>query len=233
MPFDERAVEGLSDALRTALGKHWERRARSELCVARTFALMVAPLTRVRADAQVIALVARAVSDEERHSALCRQLAEIYGGTEVAPPNVDDVLLPAFGAKDERLEVAILVAGMCCINETIATAWIEACLAVATAPIALAANRGHLRDEIDHARIGWAHLASDALTPAHRDELGAWVFPLLRANVPQWENPDPFLPEEGVPAHGQPSTADSRRAIQAAACTIILPGFAHVGIRAA
>ena len=232
LPFDERAVEGLSDASRTAIGKHWERRARSELRVARTFALMGAPLARVHADAQVIELVARAVSDEERHSELCRQLAEIYGGARVPPPNVDDVVLPTFGAPDERLEVAILVAGMCCINETIATAWIEACLAVATAPIALAANRGHLRDEIDHARIGWAHLASDAVTPAIREELGAWVFPLLRANVPQWERPDPFLPEEGVPDHGHPSVSESRQAIKTAACSIILPGFEHVGIRA-
>lgn len=232
LPFDERAVEALSDSLRTAMGKHWERRARSELRVARTFALMAAPLARVHASAQVIELVARAVSDEERHSALCRQLAEIYGGTSVASPIVDDVVLPMFGAQDERLEVAILVAGMCCINETIATAWIEACLAVAKAPIAIAANRGHLRDEIDHARIGWAHLASNALTPALREELGAWVFPILRANVPQWERPDPFLPEEGVPEHGQPSTVDSRRAVETAVCSIILPGFEHVGIRA-
>lgn len=232
LPFDERAVEGLSDPLRTAMGQHWERRARSELRVARTFALMGEPLARVRASAPVMELVARAVSDEERHSALCRQLAEVYGGTVVASPIVDDVVLPTFGASDERLELALLVAGMCCINETIATAWIEACLAVAKAPIAIAANRGHLRDEIDHARIGWAHLASDALTPALREELGAWVFPLLRANVPQWERPDPFLPEEGVPDHGQPSTADSRRAITAAVCNLVLPGFEHVGIRA-
>jgi hypothetical protein len=172
----------------------------------------------------------RAADDEERHSEICRQLAERYGGAPVAGPVVKDLELPSFGCADERLEVALHVAGMCCINETIATAWIEECLSGATAPIALAANRAHLREEIDHARVGWAYLASRSITPARREELGDCLSRLLRANVPQWERLDPNLPAEGLKAHGIPSLVDSRRAIRDAVRQLILPGFEHVGI---
>jgi hypothetical protein len=79
----------------------------------------------------------------------------------VGPPSA---ALPTFGCEDERLETALLVAGLCCVNETIATAWLEASLRAARTELARAANRVHLRDEIDHARLGWPHSRAQTRT---------------------------------------------------------------------
>lgn len=230
LPLDDRSVDALPDEARRAISRHWERRAVSELKVARSFGLLAPWVKRLSTEPVVVALMERAADDEERHAEICRVLAERYGGVKVAGPTVEDLALPSFGCEDERLEVALHVAGMCCINETIATAWIEACLACAEVPLAVAANRAHLREEIDHARVGWAYLASRAITPSLREELGACVPRLLEANVPQWERADPDLPAEGVRMHGHPSEEASRRAVQDAVRELVLPGFRHVGI---
>ncbi len=153
----------------------------------------------------------------------------MYGGTPVNEPDVT-IVMPSFGCDDERLEAALHVAGLCCINETLATAYLEECLSIATSPLAVTANRAHLREEIDHARLGWAHLASRSLTPGLREALGDCLPRLLDANVPLWERQDASLPAEGVPAHGHPSHAASRRVIEDAVRELVLPGFRHVGI---
>lgn len=174
-------------------------------------------------------MMERAAAEEVAHADLCLHLAEVYAGTSVAPPSVP-FEMPRFGFEDERLEAALHVAGLCCVNETLATAYLESCLSLASTPIAVAANRAHLREEIDHARLGWAHLASSALTPELRVQLGACVPRLLAANVPLWEQEDAFLPREGVPAHGLPSHEQSCRTARAAALELVIPGFRHVGI---
>jgi hypothetical protein len=92
------------------------------------------------------------------------------------------------------------------------------------------ANRIHLTDEIEHARVGWAHLASDAVSAATRSALALCLPKLLEANAPGWERDDPSLPPEGVPAQGHLSREASRRVFVDAVAELVLPGFAHVGI---
>jgi hypothetical protein len=141
-----------------------------------------------------------------------------------------DGTLPNFGTGDESIEVALVVMGMCCINESIASEWIRSCWQAATAPIALAANKAHLQDEIDHARLGWAHLSSSAISPAMKRTLATWIPKLLEVNVAQWKKPDEHLPPEGIPSHGHLSARDNEAVIDAAVRDVVLPGFAHVGL---
>jgi hypothetical protein len=147
-------------------------------------------------------------------------------------PDVGDVTLPRFDVGDEALETALVVAGQCCINETIATAWLSACVEASTSPLALAANRLHLSEEIDHARLGWAFLASGAVSSATRSALGVCLPRLLRANVPHWKEDDPFLPPEGVPGHGHLSAGASRTVAEEAVRDLVVPGFRYLGIAA-
>ncbi|EYF08627.1 hypothetical protein [Chondromyces apiculatus] len=228
--LDLSAVDALPDTARRAIARHWARRVASESRVSCAFAQLAPWLRALSAEEVVVALVARAAEDERRHAAICKRLAEVYAGAPVEAPVVEDAALPSFGCADERLEVALHVAGLCCINETIATAWIGECLAGATVPLAVAANQAHLREEIDHARIGWAYLGGKSLPPGLREMLAERVVKLLRANVPQWEAADQYLPGEGLPAHGCPDEASSRRAVHAAVEGLVLPGFAHVGL---
>lgn len=230
VPFDDPSIAALTADTRAALATHWSRRARSELQVGRAFAAM-APLFHAHgADAEVVERLARGAEQEERHARLCVSLAEAYGGVAVALPEIGDVPLPSFGGVDDELERALLVAGMCCINETIATAWLSAGLAVATAPIAIAANRTHLRDEIEHARLGWAHLASRRVSARTRAALATRLPKLLAANAPGWEADDAALPAAGLPSHGHLAATDSRAVVHEALRDLVLPGFAHVGV---
>ena len=230
LPFGDPSVAALTGAQRKAIAGHWKHRARSELQVGRAFAAMVPLLREQRASAAVLDRLARGAEEEVRHSEVCARLAETYGEEPVARPQIASVPLPRFDVGDEELKLALLVAGMCCVNETIATAWIGACLSASETPLAEMANRLHLHDEIEHARVGWAHLASDAISEATRRALGPCLPRLLEANAPGWERDDPSLPPEGVPAHGHLPSAVSRRVFVDAIADLVLPGFAHVGV---
>jgi hypothetical protein len=230
LPFGDPSVAALTSAQRAAIAGHWKHRARSELQVGRAFAAMVPLLREQRASAAVLDRLERGAEEEVHHSEICARLAETYAGEAIVRPKIDSVPLPRFDVGDEELETALLVAGMCCVNETIATAWIGACLAAAETPLAVMANRIHLHDEIEHARVGWAHLGSDAVSDATRRALGPCLPKLLEANAPGWERDDPSLPAEGVPAQGHLPAAVSRRVFVDAVADLVLPGFAHVGI---
>ncbi|MDF2698283.1 MAG: hypothetical protein K0S65_6666 [Labilithrix sp.] len=229
LPADP-TIERLPGETRRAIGRHWIHRASAELSVALAFEELLPRLRNVGAADVVLGLAAKAIDDERRHGELCARLAARYLGTDVETPAPRDGALPDFGTGDEPTEVALITLGMCCINESIASEWIRSCWEVATAPTAIAANRHHLRDEIDHARLGWAHLGSTAISGALRQKLRSWVPKLLVVNVAQWKKPDDHLPPEGVPAHGHLASADNDDVIDAAVRDVVLPGFAHVGL---
>jgi hypothetical protein len=232
-PWDDPSVERLSPGVRKRLGSYWEQRAYSELRVSRAFEAILrlfeqgAPASRV-----VVALLRKSIDDEVRHAELCRLLAERYGGSRVVPPAVprSHFELPQFDGAEPPLRAALTIAALSCINETIASVWLRACFARARAPLARAANRFHLAEEIDHARLGWAHLASRHVTPAMRSAIALRLPRLLRANVPQWFREIVALPAVGVPDHGVLSRRTTRRVVLDAVDDVVLPGFAKVGI---
>lgn len=228
---DDETIELLPDASRRAIAGHWLHRASAELGVAVAFEALRPRLRGVGAAEVVLALADKAIDDERRHGELCARLAARYLGEGVDVPDARGGALPDFGTVDEPTEVALIVVGMCCINESVASEWIRSCWQLATAPTALAANKAHLQDEIDHARLGWAHLASEAVSPSLRKTLRAWAPRLLRVNVAEWKKRDAHLPEEGIPAHGHLGWADHDEVIDAAVRDVVIPGLAHVGVR--
>ncbi len=230
LPFDDPSLAKLTTLQRAAIAAHWKRRMRSELMVGRTFEAMLPLLRERKAAPAVLDLLARGADEEVHHSEICARLAEVYGGESVERLTIDSVTLPQFDVGDDDLETTLLVAGMCCVNETVATAWISACLATAESPLAKMANRIHLTDEIEHARLGWAHLASDAVGEQTRRALGSCLPRLLEANAPSWEHVEPTMPIEGVPAQGQLPAAVSRGVYMQAIAELVIPGFAHVGV---
>lgn len=229
LPADP-TIDRLPDTIRLAIGKHWMHRASAELGVACAFDAFVPRLRDVGAADVVVALGVKAIEDERRHGELCVRLAERYLGEAMDAPPPRYESLQSFGTGDEPTEVALIALGMCCINESIASEWIRSCWQVARARAAVAANKHHLKDEIDHARLGWAHLASSALGPALRRRLRPWIAESIAVNVAEWKRPDPFLPEEGVPAHGHLSREENHAVIDAAVRDVVVPGLAHVGL---
>ncbi len=228
LPFGDRSIERLDDTTRARAVRHWERRAQSEYRVGRCFAALWPRLRDVAGHEAAVARCREGAEEETRHAELCLRLADAYRGAAGAV-TFGGGSLPSFGC-DEPFEVLLLVASLSCINETVAIGWLSASLGRAKTPLARAANRVHLREEMEHARFGWAHLASSAVSPDMKADLAAWLVPILEANIPRWHAPDPDLPAEGVAGHGLLSQTESRMAIDDAVAHVVIPGFAHVGV---
>jgi hypothetical protein len=229
LPLDDPGVDELDTATRQALSHHWEARATSELRVASIFAVLARELFETGADPPVMTVCARAVSDEVRHAEICRLLAERYGDREVPWPAPGAVPMPLHSSAPERLRPTLRAVAMGCINETIASVWLDACLKDATSPLARAAIRELIADDVHHARLGWAHLGSSRVTAQVRTEVAAWLPRLLQtAALPWLEAVDDASP--GFPAHGVPSAPTTLAAVEAAIRSVILPGFEALGV---
>jgi hypothetical protein len=88
-----------------------------------------------------------------------------------------------------------------------------------------------MRDEIDHARIGWGYLAAPAVTESVRSVLGAWLPRLVEIVREAWMRRADDLPRTIPAGHGCIGGAELPEVIDRALTELVLPGFAHVGVR--
>jgi hypothetical protein len=121
---------------------------------------------------------------------------------------------------------------MCCINETVACGVLEAALDQARSPLVRAALGTILADEIDHARAGWAHLASPQVTGEMKRALPRWLHRLHAAKLRELVEDDSPLPGEPFADHGMLSRERSRQVVHATLVDVIFPGFRRAGIDA-
>jgi hypothetical protein len=231
LPDDDPTIDALSDRARQAVAHQWTRRVVTEGRAIDGFERLAAGLASIGADPQVVALALRASDDERRHTELCRKVAERYLGRPLpqAPPPL--LVVPEYEGAPPALQPTLLAVALCCLQETSSSTFIEACLKEASAPLARAALRELFTDEIDHARIGWAHLGSTALEGAARAALAPWLTPLARANFNRWwpaESGDGELDAELL-AHGCGSRRLGARAALASTRDLIAPGLLHLG----
>jgi hypothetical protein len=230
LPEEDPVLDGLGAEPRALLARSWAARAHAELGAAAVFAAVSHGLFGVAASREILWLAARAVCDELRHSEICRYVARRYGGEEPERTDAPDVGTPRFGrtsAETSRLFHAVV---NCCINESIGSAMLHVCLEQATAPLARAATRELLADDIDHARIGWAVLASPRLPPGFRAELERALPTLVRIGRDPWLAFSAKTPADPPIGHGCLSAADLRAVVDEALLGVVLPGFEHVGI---
>lgn len=226
------AVERLAPDVRRRVGAIWAERARSELGAGSGFAQVVVGLYAIGARPEVLALATQAAHEEVEHARACHRLAELYLGEEVAMPRPKKVGMPPHRGATDALRASLHVVGLCCFNETIAADFVARCLDASEARAVRESCSTHLRDEIGHARVGWAHLGSGALDARDRAAIAAWMPRLVRANGRAWLSRVRTLPADGVPGHGYPPVRDLERGVREALRDIVLPGLAQVGIDA-
>ncbi len=230
LPDRDPAITELDEATRLALAELWEERARSEINTGSAFARVLTGLYEVGADASVLDLAGRACVDEVRHAGLCAELAGRYRGEPPRPLEPKRVHMPTHVGAPRALIPHLHVVGLCCINESIAAAFLDACLADAAAESVRVMHREHLADDVAHARVGWAHLASRAVDDDIRRQIGAMVPRLLHANREAWRDRIATLPECGVAGHAYPPRADLLAVVDDAIDAIVRPGFDAVGV---
>src|SRR6188768_823974 len=168
-PFvDDAALRALSLDARRQLGELWRSRAQNELVTSTVFAQLHAELHLFGTPEEVLALAARAVDDEAYHAELCRLTAELYLGEPVFVLAPSETPPPAFPVCSPRVQRALFAALHSAVNETIAVTYLSACLAEAQSEVARRVLKELLSDEVRHARIGWAVLASPRLAGSDR-----------------------------------------------------------------
>lgn len=227
MTLADPTIEALPAGERAMLAALWQQRANSESSVRGVFEQLIAELTATGAHHEVIALAERAAGDEARHAEICMQLAAAYHGAPITIALAPAVRLPDHG-EPPRMRAALHAVNLCCISETIASAFVEACLAECAGDMLRDVHGRHLADEIRHARIGWAHVAS--LTLDERGHIATRLPELLRAQVLAWESRIAELPEHGVPGHGYPPRATLIATVHTAVRELVLPGFDYVEV---
>jgi len=227
LPQRDASIEALKDAERDAIVASWLFRSAAERRAAEVFEVIVGAARELELAPELLSIGERAIDDELRHAELCRVVAEAYAGRPLDAPTRLLLDVPKHEGASEELRRTIWIVQQCALNETTASAFLEECLEQARAPLARAALRELLSDEIDHARLGWAHLA--ALSATRRAELAPWIMRIVAANVREWRKPGPTRPSELVSEHGLIDPDSVARAVNGAQRELVVPGLARVG----
>lgn len=223
----------LPEPERHVVATAWAFRYRVELDAALRFARLGERLETLAAPEVLVSLARRAASDEQRHAALCEELALAYGHLSLPEPptavaEVAPVGLPL------RQQVLYELVAACCITETESAAVLTTLNATDTAPRVRKVLRDLLRDEVSHSRLGWAYLARE-----HEAGAVAWldrhipfmlagsISPTLFASGTPAEE-SPVLPRHGVLPH-----AHKRATFVRTLEEVVLPGLERFGVHTA
>jgi hypothetical protein len=233
IPWDAPIDASLDRDRRTTLGRAWLHLARQEHLAVGAFALIARELAEVGCDSVVLSLITRASSDEVRHADLCKRMAIRLMGVDEVPAVFRGVPKPpAHGQRSLRDRALLHVVEMCCLNETFTGVYLTESLARATDPTMRAAIESLLEDEIDHGRVGWAHLAASV-----RDGWGASIVARSLPSIVEravgaiFDRAGSNVGADDVlAAHGHLAGHDARAVYARTLDDVILPGFEAVAV---
>jgi len=231
LPEPDATVDALSDEDRKWLSFAWAGRADSELTACLSFGVVGDALRGAGEEPALIALAERAIEDERYHSQICHRLASIYLGAEAALPKAHALTVPAHRGAADEVRRTLHVLGQCCFNETTGSVFYELCLKGAKSGPARAGLLSLLSDEVDHARIGWAHISSERLAPAVREAIRPWMGVLVENNLRAWRARYALPERASLVEHGCPSYDGGYEAVITALDELIIPGLARFGFR--
>lgn len=225
----------LSDEEREAAIAEWRGRMVNEHVSARVFAALIPQLMRAGIEPAVQDDVAAMISQELRHGRLCAAVVEALGGAAVAPmPELPEVPAHEDAAPLEAVLRNVLVVS--CLNETVAVALLETGRQLAGPPAIERVMTAILRDEVQHARLGW-RLAGrllpriDAATRARLDDYLVVAFRQLleRHYVPESFDLGGRI---AAPSVGVDDAREASRLFVEVVTGVIVPGLEAHGLAA-
>lgn len=157
-----------SPELQQHAARLWTRRVDVELEAAARFVAIAAELRLLQAPHELVEWAERCAADERRHAELCAERVVAMGGTVPTRDEPHEWLAPSGFAGRERLLYECVAVS--CVTETVATAIQVKMLAQMPKGRARTIIHEVAKDEVQHARLGWAILAwlrddADALSP--------------------------------------------------------------------
>ncbi len=219
----------LGHVVLTQAARLWRGRQRTEHQAAALFARLADDLATTGAGVALVLAARQASADETRHAQRCRALAEQFDRSSSAPPVHAWPTLGPAGMEPGPRALYTAVA-LSCVTETLSAGLLERMRAVTRHEQVRATVNEILRDEISHARIGWAHLAAQC----RRTDI-TWLSPhlpgMLRACVQDEAGPasdgdaQPDLSEYGILPR-----VEVRRVLKGIADDVLLPGLEEFGV---
>jgi hypothetical protein len=221
----------LSDASRALVAEAWAVRWLVEIEAEMRFRDFAERLAGAGFAKELSELAAKAAADEQRHAGHCEELALMYGhppvrGTE---PKAPAPIAPHALTGLQKLLYEVTAA--CCVAETESTGTLVTLVDLAQPPLIKRICHELARDEVTHARLGWATLeAARATTDL------AFLAPYIPA---MWRNPmteamfGPAQPERedaALAAYGVLPLSMQREVFIQTLRDVILPGFTRMGI---
>jgi hypothetical protein len=202
----------------------WTFRTRVEMEAALRFDALATQLSGFDPESPVVAMLRSAADDERRHVELCRALAD-------GP--VDPVSLPRIAPDGASPRDAVLyeIIAACCVAETESVATLTVLLKQPMRDDVERVVREIARDEVRHAKLGWAHLAREsAVRPIAF--AGAWLPSMLGGSTKHGfeRDADSGAGAEALHALGVLTVAEKRAVFEAAMNDVVLPGLAHFGV---
>lgn len=212
-----------------AVAAMWRHRERVEYEAAALFAALADQLDDARLP-QLAARARTAADDERRHALRCRAIvAACNPDLGPLPPRAISVASAAGPEPDPARRALYTSVAMGCVTETLSCALLVAMRDDADFGPTRAAVDEIVKDEIEHSRIGWAHLA----TAVARGDDVAWLAPhvaAMRAAALTHEIEEvPTM--EDLSGYGILPRARVTTIVAATWRDVIVPGFAHHGIR--
>ncbi len=212
--------------IESVAGQAWRFRTLVEREASVRFARLATDLKAHGFAAPLVDLAQRAAEDEKRHAALCLDLAQELE----APVEEGGWEAPRLAPRDLEGRDALLyeIAAQCCVAETESMATLTTLMEAMTPSRYREAVVAIAKDEIDHARLGWAVLEA-ARTPL------AFLEPHLAAmletgGAPLFRSSPLEAESEELIAFGVLPHAEKRRVFEEALADVIVPGFTRLGI---
>ena len=220
----------LSEEAKRSIGQLWRKRARFEQEAAARFIQLGERLASAEAHPEVIRMTQEAGADEARHAVLCNELVVRFGLEPTRTMSFElDEIAPA--GLDLRHRVLYEVIALSCITETLSTALISELVARAVDPVVKSHMQEILKDEVRHARIGWAHLSAEHQRGGIKT-LGELIPAMLKDTVHEELFSD--VPESRhaqiLMGYGSLNRTERRRVIGATLEQVIFPGLERFGI---
>jgi hypothetical protein len=229
----------LPEDLREDLASMWRARMVSEHRSCGIFNLYALDLAGAGAPAEFLSLACRAALDEVRHAELFARLAGLYSGeVETPPPGIppmpDDPEVPI------RLQVAREALHLGISSETFSAVSLVEMHTRAKDPVVKQVAAVVISDEIYHARMGWAFVASllaDDPTGDVRAYLQADLIPLFDDFVSSIFGDPANLPEPSIKpehfdlavGHGYSSVREEWALYRNTLDDIWIPGLTSLG----
>ena len=215
-------------AVREAVAGTWAFRATGEREAEDRFRRLARTLDRLGADESVRAMAHEAADDERRHSHLCAELAFSYGVTVELGARVSTPV----GAPGLGLAACTLaeVVSLCCIAETLSVAALGKIREATVASDISTVVHELLKDEVKHARLGWAHLRVEV--ERGRAAFLADLLPgMMVAGIPaDLFNDEAEVTTEEALAFGQLPRACRAEVFRETFEAVIFPGFEAAGV---